>query len=88
MSLCVYVHELVSNSIVKVKSGVCCPVKEQLYVHLKYAMYFSSLFTLLLHLIRRSHRDASHLFFAACVERSAPAVLFLAVKTHNLEHAH
>ena len=65
-----------------------CPVKEQLYVRPKYVLPLNFLLFPLLHFIRRSHRNASHLFFAACVERSAPTVFLIAIKTYDLEDTH
>ena len=69
------------------KVGMCL-VKGQLYVRPKYVLPLNFLLFLLLHLIRRSHRNASHFFFAACVERSTPTVFLIAIKTYDLEITH
>lgn len=81
------VHKFVIRSIVKAKGGYV-PCKGTVVCASQVCAAFKSPFIPLFHLIRRSHRNASHLFFAACVERSAPTIFLIAVKTHDLEDTH
>lgn len=88
MSLCVYKFIILLVTALLSRRVACVPCKGTIVCASQICDAFKFLIYSLLHLIRRSHRDASHLFFATCVERSAPAVFFLAVKAYNLEHAH
>ena len=82
-----YVHELLSRCLVKAKGGYV-PCKGTVVCASQVCAAFKFPFIPLLHLIRRSHRNASHLFFAACVERSAPTIFLITVKTYDLEDTH
>lgn len=81
------VHKLLSRSLVKAAGGYV-PCKGTAVCASQVCAAFKFPFIPLLHLICRSHRNASHLFFAACVECSAPTIFLIAIKTHDLEDTH